>query len=201
MTPYLYQPLHDCSHAICVALRDFLRGVKWSSTGQGFKRVVCEWESPEQQHEYPSLVIMPIKHGDFTNTTPHLMEETRIPEEGPGHVLLKDAEYVANVDLQIVATNAPMRSCCKRAVYDALRGDGSDGTYDLSIPAATYYGGVVNVAVFPISERNEDTAKEIGGRYRTGYVTVQARIPVVRVLGVVDLLPRFVFEVDNQEVS
>jgi len=197
-TSYKYAPMYDESLAITEAIKLSLAGLFWAE-GKPVKRIVDEWVDAGQATVYPTIVIMPIQHGRYEATTPHTLLETREPTYGQGHVLIQDAEFVADVDIKVVATDKVMRSMVVRALRERLRGGSLDGTYDLRLSCPEYYGGAVNLMVNLLSISHEDDPRDVGERSRTATLVVQCRLPVVRVEGVTTLLPRFVLEINVGE--
>lgn len=195
---YIYAPKYDEALAVVEAVKDALKDLPWAQ-GKVIKAVVDEYAPAEQNRAYPSVVIRNITDGQYENTCPRPLEQTRIPTTGKGHVLFRDAEYVAQVELEVHATDKVMRSLVLRALRERIMSGTLDGTYERGFPCPDYYGGVSDVMVSLRGVSHEDDGPEVQGRRRMAVMRLQARLPVLRVEGITDLLPRFELIVDVAE--
>ncbi len=149
--------------------------------------VVAMWAEPEEPMAHPSVAVVPgdLQY-DSAHVVPALLEETA--DQASGLVLVEDCEAVVRVGVQIYATDPVQRAMLVRAIRERLQAD--DGSYGVSLDCPRYFGGAARVRATPLSVRYEDDSVSALERERKAVMTVECRLPVLRVTEATGLMPR-----------
>jgi len=203
---YRYAPDLDEMSAVGCALVELLGGsvsvhhkapgLEWAP-GKRVKAVFPAYAEPEDEKESPaiSLDFAETKY-DASQFTPFPLEETRGPDAlGHGWVLWQDAEWTAEIVLEIWCSDSEMRGRVVRLVRETLQDPCSDVVrYGRAFEVPRYFGGAAKASIAPVGGRFEDGEVEGLRRHRIAYMTCEVHLPVLRAAQVTGLEVRIQVE-------
>lgn len=171
----------DARTAQARALAVYLRTLKRETGGQlfQFKQVLSTWSEPERLSNYPGAVVLTEGEGAYeaSRFTPAVGDVLTVDQaSGQRGALLSDSELVADLQLQVWATNPVERFQLVAMLEDAFAP--VDWRYGFVLECPWYFGR--RVAYEKTALEYIDSDESAMRRFRRANIRLRARLAVTR---------------------